>query len=377
LGSKFGIISFFPFICSVIFHQNTYMRIRVFLTFDHELPLGGVSASYEDALFAPTRRVIELAKKYGVRVTFFSDVLCAYRYKEWDYRNFYVPYVDQLQDAIGKGHDIQLHIHPHWLTSTFNGTSFLPSDDFLLSDFKEDTKYGGIPGIIRLSIDCLNDICMQATDNYHCVAFRAGGYAVHPGSDILFNSLYNQGIRYDSSMAKGYYFCSGLSTVDFRKLPKVPNWIIDPDDYHSMLSCPPGILEIPIATIPKTLFEIPTRFKLKKYAGRAVENRGRMIHQDTQADLSSKLKALFSARMLSFDNHTLSLDYLLKIFGYNVNLHKNKHEELMFSVISHPKTMGDYSFELMEGFISTVQKSFQNVEFTTFAEHYRTQKSWK
>ena len=348
------------------------MKIRVFLTFDHELPLGGLSVSYENALFAPTRKVMELADKYGVKVTLFTDILCAYRYKEWDCRNFYVPYTHQLQDAIGKGHDVQLHIHPHWLTATFDGSCFVPSNDFLLSDFKDDSMYGGIPGVIRLSIDSLNDICVPADGNYKCIAFRAGGYAVYPDSDILFDSLYNQGVRYDSSMAKGYYFCSGLSTVDFRKLPKVPNWMIDPADYHSPLSDKPGLLEIPIATIPKTLFEIPTRFKLKKYAGRAVENRGKMIHQDTKDNLSSKLKALFSARMLTFDNHTLSLHYLLKIFRYNINLYKDKQEEIMFAVISHPKSMGDYSFELMEGFISFVQKSYPMIEFTTFAENFNT-----
>ena len=346
------------------------MKIKVFLTFDHELPLGGLSASYENALFAPTRRVMDLADRYGVKVTLFSDILCAYRYKEWDYGNFYVPYAKQLQYATVNGHDVQLHIHPHWLTTTYNGVCFVPSDNFLLSDFKDDSKYGGIPGIIRLSIDSLNDICISANDNYKCIAFRAGGYAVYPDTDILFNSLFSHGIRYDSSMAKGYYFGSGLSTVDYRKMPKLPNWIIDPDDYHSLLSDNPGILEIPIATIPKTLFEIPTRFKLKKYAGRAVEDRGKMIHQHTKADLTSRLKSLFSARMLTFDNHTLSLNYLLKIFGYNINLYKNKQDELMFAVISHPKSMGDYAFELMEGFISSVQKSFPNVEFTTFAAYF-------
>ena len=349
------------------------MKIRIFLTFDHELPLGKLNASYENALFAPTQRVIEVANHYGVKTTLFSDILCAYRYKEWDYAHFYTPYINQLQYAVRNGHDVQLHIHPHWLTSTFDGMCFFPSGDFMLSDFKNDTKYGDIPGIIRLSIDSLNKICIPANENYQCIAFRAGGFAVSPDSDILFNSLYEQGIRYDSSMAKGYYFGSNLSAVDYRQLPGAPNWTIDPENYHLPLSGKPGILEIPIATKPKSLFEIPTRFKLKKYAFRAVENKGNMIHTDNTADFYSKVKKLLSARMLTFDNHTLSLDYLLEIVRYNINRYKNKYDEMLFSVISHPKTMGDYSFELMEGFISSVQKSFPNVVFTTFSEYHRTQ----
>ena len=350
------------------------MKIRIFLTFDHELPLGGLNTSYENALFAPTRKVMEVAEQYGVKVTLFSDILCAYRYKKWDFTNFYAPYSDQLQYAVRNGHDVQLHIHPHWLTTAYNGTCFLPSGNFTFSDFINDTKYGGIPGIVRLSIDNLNEICIPADEHYECVAFRAGGYAVYPHTELLFNSLYAQGIRYDSSMAKGYYFSSGLSTVDYRLLPKLPNWRVDPENYHLPLLKKPGILEIPIATKPKTLFEMPTRFKLKKYAFRAVENRGTMIHTNSKTGFHSKIKMLVAARMLSFDNHTLSLHYLLQIVKHNVSRHKNRHDEVLFAVISHPKSMGDYSFELMEGFISSIQKTYPDVEFSTFSEFHRTQK---
>jgi hypothetical protein len=42
----------------------------------------------------------------------------------------------------------------------------------------------------------------------------------------------------------------------------------------------------------------------------------------------------------------------------------------MISLISHPKSMGNYSFELMERFISSIQKSYPGVEFTTFSRLY-------
>ncbi|MDR0743483.1 MAG: hypothetical protein LBF05_03900 [Tannerella sp.] len=343
------------------------MKIKLFLTFDHELPLGGLNASYKKALFDPTQKILDIADRYGIKVTLFSDILCAYRFKEWDEKSFYLPYKDQLQYAVRAGHDVQLHIHPHWLTTQYDGAAFLPSEDFALSDFKDHAAYGGIPGIIELSVEKLKDICMPVDKNYQCLAFRAGGYNIYPDSRQIFHSLYDQGICYDSSMAKGYYFRSGISEIDFRKLPDVPNWTVNPEDYHSALSGKAGILEIPIATIPKTPFEAPTRFKLKKYAFRAVENRGRMIHDHHQVDLISKIKMLLSSRMLSFDNHTLSLDYLLQIVGHQIRKYENKSEEIMFSAISHPKSMGDYSFELMDRFISSVQKLYPEVEFTTFS----------
>jgi hypothetical protein len=342
--------------------------MKLFLTFDHELPLGGLYTSYDKALFDPMYRILDIADKQGVKVTLFTDILCAERYKEWDFNGFYAPYEKQLQQAIANGHDVQLHIHPHWLTTKYDGANFHPSKDFSLSDFRNDTQFGGIPGIVKQSINSLRVIGLQSDKNYKCVAFRAGGYNLYPDTELILDALYDNGIRYDSSMAKGYYFKSGISEVDFRKLPDVLNWIINPKNYHSALSDKPGILEIPIATIPKTPFEMPTRFKIKKYAYRAVENRGKMIHGDDKIDFISKLKMLFSARMLSFDNHTLSIDYLLRIVKYNMDKYRNTADEIMFCVISHPKSMGEYSFELMDNFITSVQRSFPDTEFATYAQ---------
>lgn len=339
------------------------MKIRLFLTFDHELPLGGMNVSYERALFHPTQKVMDVADKMGVKVTLFSDILCAYRYKEWEAENFYSQYKTQLQYALENGHDVQLHIHPHWLTTKYENGTFVPSNDFALADFKNNTDFGGIPGIVKLSIDELNEICKLVNENYKCIAYRAGGYNIYPETKLIFNSLYQNGIRYDSSLAKGYYFKSNVSEIDFKKLPHEQNWFVNSENYH--LKSTEGILEVPIATIPKTPFEVPTRFKLKKYAHRAVENRGKVIHVENKVDMKSKIKMLFTARMLSFDNHTLSLDYLLRIFRYNIKKYK-KADEIMLSIISHPKSMSDYSFELMEKFIDSIQKQYPDVEFATF-----------
>lgn len=344
------------------------MKIKLFLTFDHELPLGGLNASYKEALFDPTEKVMKIAEQHGIKVTFFSDILCAERYKTWDFENFYLPYKEQLQKAISKHHDIQLHIHPHWLTSTYNGKEFIPSNDFALSHFKDKTEFGGIQGVIKHAIAEMNDICLATDKDYQCIAFRAGGYNIYPDTKLIFDALYDLGIRYDSSIAKGFYYKSTISEIDYRKLPNKPNWIVNTQNYRLASSDENGILEIPIATIPKTPFELPTRFKLKKYAFRAVENRGKIIHEEGEIDLYSKIKMLFSARMLSFDNHTLSLDYLLRILKYNMNKYQNL-DEVMLSVISHPKSMGDYSFELMGRFIAEVKKSYPEVEFTTFSQY--------
>ena len=341
------------------------MKLKIILTFDHELPLGGVRNSYNEAIFDPTYRLLNLADKLSLPVVLFTDVLCGIRYKEWDENSFYNPYVKQLKDAIEKNHDVQLHLHPHWLTSTFANNSFIPSKDYRLADFLNNKTYP-IDDIIKNGIGFLKVICTEANPDYKCIAFRAGGYNMEGATSEIIASLYNNGIRFDSSIIKGYYFRSGLSEVNCFNMPSSPNWVIGLDG-NTRKDTSPGIFEVPIASIPKTPFEIPTRFKLKKFAHQAPKDNGFQIHEGNPTDLKSKIKMMFSSRMLSFDNYTLSISYLMKTLDYNVKKYR-KYDTAILSVSGHPKSMGDYSFSLMDSFVHKVREKYPDAEFTTFSK---------
>jgi hypothetical protein len=339
------------------------MKLKIILTFDHELPLGGVRTSYKEALFDPTYRLLNLADTLKVPIVLFTDVLCGMKFKEWDSTNFFVSYIKQLQETIEKGHDVQLHLHPHWLTSTFENNAFIPSKDYRLADFANDKQFS-IDYIIKTGTEFLTDICSLVASDYKCLAFRAGGYNLDGATSEIISALYKNGIRFDSSIAKGYYFKSGLSEVDYFKMPLSPNWFLSLDG-NIKKEGKTGILEIPIASIPKTFFEVPTRFKLKKLSGQAPKDHGFQIHEGNKTNFKSKIKMMASARMLSFDNYTLSIDYLMKILDYNVKKYSN-FDSAVISVIGHPKSMGDYSFSLMESFVKRVRQKYPDAEFTTY-----------
>jgi hypothetical protein len=341
------------------------MELKLILTFDHELPLGGIRTSYKEAMFDPTYRLFDLADTLEVPVVLFTDVLCGIRYKEWDNSSFYRPYVQQLRNAILKHHDVQLHLHPHWLTTSFENKSFLPSRDFKLADFKANKTYS-IDNIIKKGVDFLKEVCMEANQDYGCIAFRAGGFNIEKATQEIITSLYKNGIRFDSSIVKGYYFRSGLSEVNYLHMPSAPNWFLGFEG-NLRKEAKDGILEIPVASIPKTPFEIPTRFKLKKLSNRAPRDHGFQIHEGNPADLKSKIKMMFSARMLSFDNYTLSVDYLMKILEYNVRKYR-EYDTVILSIVGHPKSMGDYSFFLMESFVKKVRQKYPDAEFITFSK---------
>lgn len=352
--------------------MKKHPKLLLFLTFDHELPLGGVKTSWDDALFKPTNELFAVASELEVPVTLFTDVLCGIRFREWDEEGFYKPYTAQLKKAVASGHDVQLHLHPHWLTSGFEGKRFIPSNDYSLGDFLNNGDGNDIDSIVRKGILFLNETLKPSFPDYLCNAFRAGGYNLgddNSRSSIL-KSLYNSGIRYDSSIAKGYYFSSGISVVDYTKMPEKANWFLSTDGVLSDES-KSGIFEIPIASIPKSLFEVPTLFKMKKYAHRAPLGRGYQIHEGKPASFGNKLRAFMSTRMLGFDNYTYNPEYLIRILDYNVRKYKNE-DTVMLSIVGHPKTMGNYAWDMMRYFVKTVRSKYPDTTFTTFSQINKT-----
>lgn len=352
------------------FKKIIMKKLKLLLTFDHELPLGETTVSYANALFHPTEKVFDLAGQLEVPVNIFTDILCAHKFKKWDNDGFYKPYVVQLQKALSLKHDVQLHLHPHWLTTKYSDGKILPSDDFKLSDFKKHPHPLNISGIVEKGVGALNEICFEKISDYKCIAYRAGGYNLSPESGEIFSALYKNRIRIDSSVSKGYYYRSALNEVDYYNVPVNPNWFIGIDGNYSKPASS-GVFEIPIASKPKSLFEIPTSLKLRKYKSRAPKVRGQQIHERRiPTGLLYKFKQAFSSRMLNFDNYTYSPKYLMNILKYNVRKYKN-HETIFLSVISHPKSMSDYSFYLMKTFIKQARKEYPDlVEFTTFTRIY-------
>ena len=344
--------------------------LKILLSFDHELSLGGARC-YETNLFSPTYKIISLANKLNVPITLFTDVLCAKRFKEWDEEGFFKPYVDQIINAIQHKHDVQLHLHPHWLDSDFKEGKYIPSKNFKLSDFYDREWPNNIPGIVKQGVDFLTELCENQDSDYMCIAYRAGGYNLSPRTKEILSSLYENGIMIESSVTKGFYFRSGVSEINFRKMPKKANWFISKNGPIER-EANSGLFEVPIAGRPRGCRNnLPFLVKRVLNKKRAYQSGGLGIHEGNTS-LIEKLSRLFpkSTWALSFDNYTDSVEDLMKIIRYYVKQHQEDNE-IICSAISHPKSIGEYNLLLMEGFIREMKKDFGNeVEFCTYRQIY-------
>lgn len=336
-------------------------KIYILLSFDYELPLGGVNGTYNDSLFSPTNQLLNLADKFKVPLNFFADVLSVKRFDELGIKGYSEDFKSQLNDAFQKGHDIQLHLHPHWLDTDIVDGVFHTSEKYSLGDVVDQ-----IDDVVKNGIQILKNITQDS--KYQPVAFRAGGYVLNPNTEEILKSLQKAGIKIDSSICKGYFFKSNLSTVDYTNVPKKANWRLDHEGDFSRESTD-GLYEIPIVGKSKGFFEVPTFFKMKKYAHRMAKASGKMIHA-APAILSptEKIKKILCSRMLTFDNYTYDLDYNNKILSTYLDKIDTTND-VYLSAIGHPKTMGNYGMKLFEKFVNdTKTKLGERVEFITYQQ---------
>jgi hypothetical protein len=346
--------------------------INVLLSYDYELPLGGITGSFDECLFAPTNELLNLAAKINVPLNFFADVLSYDRFKHYDRKDYVESFEEQMNRAYKKGHDVQLHLHPHWKETEIKGDLFIPSDKYGLDSFVDAEFPNSIDGIIQNGISLLNDIIQD--ENYACIAYRAGGYVLAPKSNEILTALRKNGIKIDSSVCRGYFFKSDLSTVDYSNVPNKANWYLDLNgDFTKEGNQNNGIFEIPIASKSKSIFEVPTALKMKKHAHRMPANRGRMIHnKPLRLNFADKVKKIKSSRMLTFDNYTYSPDFNMNVLTNYVDKFKDE-KEIFLSAIGHPKSMGKYSLELMEQFILKSRAKYgNNIRFVTYSEVAKT-----
>jgi len=199
--------------------------MRISLTFDHELYFGTPSGSAEQCLLKPADALLNLARKYNMKFTWFVDAgylmaLQKYALAEPSLAQDFAKIREQLRVMVEEGHEIGLHIHPHWDNSKFvHGQWIHPTQGFKLSDYKQEEA----EEIVRR----YNEVLKNVT-GYIPVSYRAGGWCLQPFAPLK-NVFEEIGIQYDSTVFKGGYYQGYPFDYDFRKTPSTSKWNFSDD----------------------------------------------------------------------------------------------------------------------------------------------------
>ena len=163
--------------------------MNILITLDYEL-FYDKKPKLESSIIHPTNEILKIVDPLNVKLILFVDVgylKCLEKYKSTypELENDYQLITTQLKELCAKGHEVQLHIHPHWEDSTYNGNEWhFDLTRYKLADFSDSE---------------IHDIVTEYTEILHRItlrkltAFRAGGWSAQP-FEVIGEALKNNGI---------------------------------------------------------------------------------------------------------------------------------------------------------------------------------------
>ena len=333
--------------------------MQIFLTLDYELFSGENPGTVENTIILPTLKLLEVGDKYDAKFVFFVDSgyierLNFYRKEHKTLADDYDKIVKQLKMLDANGHDIQLHIHPHWEDCTYDGKKWhMDTSRFRIHSFEKDE----IDDIVYRYKKALTDIIGDKV-----FAYRAGGWCLQP-FDKLKDALKKHGIWLDSTVYDDGLNSSATHFYDFRNAPLKSLWRFENDPVIEDVEG--SFTEVPISTYPVSPLFFWKFAYYKKFAKNAHKTYGDGISAGGSSNSSIfKMLTSYSKSLVSMDGYRASL--LKNALSEN---HK-KDPEGNFVVIGHPKAMTPYSLEVLDKFLDFAIQGGNNV--TTFAKFQDT-----
>lgn len=330
--------------------------MNIIISLDYELFFGSASGTIDKTIIIPSNELLKVVGSYDVKLSFFVDSgyilkLGEYKSRFSELKDDYKKIVDQISLLSATGHDVQLHIHPHWENSFYkDGKWVINTEQYKLSDFAAEQ----IDDIVAKYKEVLVNITGK-----EIFAYRAGGWCIQP-FDIFREPLYKNGIWLDSTVFKNGKNFSDTHHFNFSNCPNKTKWHFHDDPLVENING--KFVEIPISSVKLSpLFYLKLAF-FKKFGG--------SIHKpfgDGKPIKHSKIQLLkfFTKRttsVVSIDGYKAKL--LEKVFkNYNDRFSSNDN----FVIMGHPKALTEYGLSKLDKFINNHCKEHN---FTTYSNEF-------
>lgn len=344
------------------------------LTFDYELFLGKNHLTEKEILFDPAEKLAGMLSAEAVPATFFADICSVIQYEKMGITDYVTEFEKQLQELYGAGHDVQLHIHPHWLKSVCtNGEWNYTYENYRIHSLGFDRKKeNNVYDVLQTGIERLNSILSRVDNGYQCIAYRAGGFALQPHQELV-EALYDNGIRIDSSVAPQLSSESKMNFYNFENKNIVGNWWISPthDWWEDRPGDPKALYEIPIATENKNPFKFGMQkvFRPDTIKFPAEQKRGTYVNaEDAKSKHINIWRYLTGYNAISMDAYRAGFLYeqILRYYRKNDCGKRN----VFAAVIGHPKLVTDAYIQNVREFVELI-KGNSNIKIMSIYDIYQ------
>lgn len=323
--------------------------MNIFLTFDYELFFGPQTGTVEKCMLEPAEKLMQIAGKKA-KLVFFVDVGFLIRaeffsqtYQELSKNVNAVRF--QIKRMVDLGHDVQLHIHPHWEKSVYQDGKWKINAEgaYKLDDFTD----GEIVDIVTRYKSYLDELV-----GYKTIAFRAGGWCIQP-FERLKKIFLELGIRFDSSVIPGMKYETEHYRFDFSA-------ISDNEPYFFSSDVNTKVADGEFVEYPISSWIYPPSFYWKLYTlGRLFPTEHKMVGDGSFIPQPGRKRSGLSKKT----RHHISCDGYYSSVLTNALRTFEREERNNLVVIGHPKGMTKFSFKKLDEFIRLADKKH---EFRTF-----------
>lgn len=325
------------------------MKKRFVLTIDYEVFLGRETAPIEETLIKPTNKLLDILDINKSKMTVFWDILHYYAICQNcnEYPELYIDkklIEDQIKNIVLKGHDVQMHIHPHWLDAKFENHKWIfRYDRFSIQKLERGdnvSDINSIYGCLTMSKRIMEDFIQQYDSTYKVTSYRAGGYLIEPFAPLI-TPLNDLGIYIDSSTCPEAKSHKREYSFDFSNYPNKLQYHFS--NTPKIIDNKGSFIELPIYILKLSLFDRLRIYMYRKFY--AKENKTYPF-LGKGVDFGAKKTSLFQYLKNKFGYTTVQLS----TDGTNPVLYKFVIEKAPNNavMILHPKMQNELTFNLLE-----------------------------
>lgn len=348
--------------------------LHILFTSDYEIHGNGDGSPLE-LMVAPTQRMLDHFEPHGAKLTIMADVAEILKFKEYqeqtgrdDYH--YAAIAAQLQDAIRRGHDVQLHLHASYFNARHEGGRWL-------QDWSE-YDFAGLPParlseVVRVGRDFLTALLRPVDASYECLAFRAANWSMSPSRNVV-RALVENGIQIDTSVFK-YGRREGIVSFDYSNAHShFAAWPVDENDICRRDDLG-RLLEIPIyserrwigafLTLNRIYRALVSRAHRFPGASGGLESGGHRSPQPAASRLR-KLSLLTSRHAWKADFNQCTGRQLIGALRRASRQLESRDQQECFVLIGHSKLYTPANARSLEPFLRFVAEHPEDYRFAVF-----------
>ena len=333
-------------------NEGRSRNIYVLYSTDYELFLGENHLSEKEVLIDTSERLLRTCEEGAFPLNIFCDVACLWKYRELGRHEFPDLVERQLRDAVRRGHDVQTHLHPHWLFASPDGRGWKFADDkFRLGTLSADaaeceslaTQY------LAKAAHYFETLLKPIDPGYRCLAYRAGGYGLQPNEQRIFSALSAANYLIDSSIVPGKTYRTSLNSIDFSRVPREAGyWLsrgpgLEKSGGRELFEIPVGAGTLGIVPFLRHVRDHLKRRQSPELQEVATRGRGAQAMAVHSSDAVTRLLSSIHRKTLILKNRWVAMEDLtspqtMMALTKRI-LQSHSGGDVFFSVNTHSKTM--------------------------------------